>query len=374
MANTYYIALTGSDTFAGTIGSPWKTLAKASTTLVAADVLYIRGGTYTERGINWLPTTGTELSPITVMAYPGETVIYDGASALNGWLVAGTSGASQWTTFRDLTIQNFGVRGGAPSGSGIWFGYPGSGTTWGHGNKVLSCTFINIGSSLAQDHGFYVSYGQQSVTVANCIFRNIAAGCIHTAHAPGVQGMKVYNNMCFQGHWGLITASDGASAVHATNNLFAACSAGINMVYAGEKDNPTYPASGTIEMKIHNNIFYGNTIAINRAGNDVLTSATNNLFYNNGSIGFPGTTTVLTDPLFVNYLADGTGDYHLSAGSPAIDAGTSTLATAFDRSGASRPVGTLFDIGPYEYQSPAPVNPPPNESYSGGSFRKFFKR
>ena len=51
--------------------------------------------------------------------------------------------------------------------------------------------------------------------------------------------------------------------------------------------------------------------------------------------------------LFVNAAAN---DYHLSATSPAIDAGTSTSAPATDLEGHARPHGAGVDIGALEYQ------------------------
>ena len=52
--------------------------------------------------------------------------------------------------------------------------------------------------------------------------------------------------------------------------------------------------------------------------------------------------------LFANAASN---DYHLSSTSPAIGAGTSTDAPATDLDGNSRPSGTGYDIGAYEYQS-----------------------
>jgi hypothetical protein len=50
--------------------------------------------------------------------------------------------------------------------------------------------------------------------------------------------------------------------------------------------------------------------------------------------------------VFVDPAAD---DYHLAAGSPAIDAGTATQAPATDIDGNPRPGGTGYDIGAYEF-------------------------
>jgi hypothetical protein len=48
---------------------------------------------------------------------------------------------------------------------------------------------------------------------------------------------------------------------------------------------------------------------------------------------------------FVNAAGD---DYHLAAGSPAIDTGASIGAVTTDRDGVSRPQGTAYDVGAVE--------------------------
>ena len=54
------------------------------------------------------------------------------------------------------------------------------------------------------------------------------------------------------------------------------------------------------------------------------------------------------DAQFADYQSDGSGNYHLEATSPAIDAGTSIGAPSTDYDGKPRPQGRDFDIGPYE--------------------------
>jgi hypothetical protein len=67
--------------------------------------------------------------------------------------------------------------------------------------------------------------------------------------------------------------------------------------------------------------------------------------YSDVSQGFVGTGNISQDPMFVDRQA---GDYHLSAGSPAIDAGTSTGAPGLDWEGDRRPAGGV-DMGADEY-------------------------
>ncbi len=95
-ATTYYVSLSGNDTNPGTITQPWATWQYGWSHLHAGDVLYIRGGRYTDvygggtnkfgvlidptgRGIGY---TGTSGSHISVSNYPGETPVLD-CSACN---------------------------------------------------------------------------------------------------------------------------------------------------------------------------------------------------------------------------------------------------------------------------------------------------
>ncbi|TAL59507.1 MAG: LamG domain-containing protein, partial [Bacteroidetes bacterium] len=53
-----------------------------------------------------------------------------------------------------------------------------------------------------------------------------------------------------------------------------------------------------------------------------------------------------------NFVSPSTHDFHLQAGSPAIDAGLSTAPTVTtDFDGVTRPQGLAYDIGAYEYVS-----------------------
>ena len=76
-------------------------------------------------------------------------------------------------------------------------------------------------------------------------------------------------------------------------------------------------------------------------------------FYNNGFAMPAGTGNINADPQFVDSTLN---DYHLLAGSPCIDTGTSNGAPATDFDGQVRPQGNGLDMGAYEYGGQTVVN------------------
>jgi hypothetical protein len=111
--------------------------------------------------------------------------------------------------------------------------------------------------------------------------------------------------------------------------------------------------------KVINNIVYKNPASGIKqycySGQNCIGSGNvvaNNLAFGNGSniimkVG-SATGTITADPQFVNYQANGTGDYRLKSTSPAINKGTATSAPTTDISGVARPRGAAHDIGAYE--------------------------
>lgn len=59
-----------------------------------------------------------------------------------------------------------------------------------------------------------------------------------------------------------------------------------------------------------------------------------------------GATDLTGDPLFVNA---GNADFHITAGSPAIDTGDNAHAASTDIDGRPRPSGAAVDRGAYEF-------------------------
>jgi hypothetical protein len=72
-----------SDANYGTASSPWKTLAKAASTVEAGQTVYVKEGVYRESVT--LSHSGTSSSPITFQAWPGDRVVIAGSDVLTGW-------------------------------------------------------------------------------------------------------------------------------------------------------------------------------------------------------------------------------------------------------------------------------------------------
>jgi hypothetical protein len=183
----------------------------------------------------------------------------------------------------------------------------------------------NIGPSIGSCNtvqGIYLS-NSGGITANNIVFA-VSAWGIQMWHAA--TNATIVNNTVFNCYGGIVVgAGDSPGGVTADNTLVA-----NNIVYK----NTGY---GIYE--------YGATGTHNRYINNLVTGNPTEVALLNG---LSATETVIADPQFVNYQANGTGDYHLKSTSPAINAGTSTGAPAQDFSGGTRPVGGAWDIGAYE--------------------------
>jgi len=86
---SYYVSTTGSDTAAGTLSQPWRTIQRGANAAAAGDTVHVRGGVYEER-LTLTGKSGTATQPIIIRSYEGETAVLDqngvtppnGASAL----------------------------------------------------------------------------------------------------------------------------------------------------------------------------------------------------------------------------------------------------------------------------------------------------
>lgn len=82
-AADFYVATTGSDTAAGSLAAPFKSIQVAVNKAAAGDTIYLRGGTHKPTTNIQITKSGTAAKPYTVTAYNSENVIIDG-EALTG--------------------------------------------------------------------------------------------------------------------------------------------------------------------------------------------------------------------------------------------------------------------------------------------------
>lgn len=114
---TYYVAPTGSDTAAGTLAAPYKSIQVAVNKAVAGDSILLRGGTYAVTKNIQIKKSGTSSARITLAAYRSEVPIVDGEALTGTPAPVGGSianadrgvlhveGASYWT-FKGIEFIN----------------------------------------------------------------------------------------------------------------------------------------------------------------------------------------------------------------------------------------------------------------------------
>ncbi len=197
-------------------------------------------------------------------------------------------------------------------------------------NSAVRNVVHDIANNCPEESAYAFYWGYRGGTIANNIaYRTMGYG-IHLWHHP--VGTQVLHNLVF--------AVDGHG-----------------MVFGGQGDE-----GDAEDLLIANNIIYGNNFGIRIMGNQGAGNVVrDNIFFANTgpSIGSMIDHDTLienvmeVDPLLVDYQADGSGDYRLQAGSPAIDSGvvdiTPLVEINVDHDGGPRLLGAGPDIGPYEF-------------------------
>ncbi|PQO86329.1 hypothetical protein C5614_31450 [Massilia phosphatilytica] len=187
-------------------------------------------------------------------------------------------------------------------------------------NVVRNIGYRMIGSC-ATVQGIYVANPNNIVT--NNLVSGVAAVGITQWH--GATASTIINNTVFHSKEGILLGQGDAGTTTGSANNYVA----NNIVY----DNTTY---GIVEG--------GKMAGNNRYVNNLVSRSGTNLRVKGTVSG-----TISSDPLFVNYLANGTGNYRVISSSPAIDRGNSYLAPKIDLNLVARPRGAAVDVGAYEY-------------------------
>lgn len=378
-AATYHVAKTGNNSFtcaaSTSAANPRLTVAAGLACMSGGDTLIIHAGTYAEDLVNSIPG-GSSSGYTRLINNPGDTVTMkpngtdrllfindsrsyieldginlDGSLTVYGPVVYGGSGdhfilknaeivgtptaggcanicGGDW-----LLLQHLVIHGGGSGTCG--YGCANYGFYTGGSNNIIEDSEIYD----VDMQGIQIYNG----TTSNNIIRNnkihditrsgdASPGARFTAILVQGDSNLIYNNIIY---------NIGDGTVGADNN--AAITMYDNATNTVVENNTIYNVDG---WGIYNH-------------NQIGTVIRNNIFYltDTGGVGFPTNASAVdhnstTNPSFVNAAG---GNFQLSSGSSAIDAGVSTVYNT-DYTGAGRPSGAAFDLGAYEYAG-VPVTP-----------------
>lgn len=376
-ANDYYVATTGNDSGDGSAGKPWRTIGHAATIVGAGGTVHVLPGVYNESV--FLDNGGT---PSARVRFVSDTawaakITGDGSGKpaiqirnadyvdIIGFEITNVNGyigiESLASYSRIIANLVHGVSGGCMlgqftlGGAGINLAVP------GHDVDVIGNVIHDVGDYLnphgcESTHGIYVENadspnmnGYSTRAWNNIIYRNESDG-ITSWHCA--TRMVIVNNDSFEnGKTGILVGANDPGCV----NDYSVINNNI-LVHNGWHDSCTYADASQCPIGSHSgkggiyetgntgphNQYWSNLSFENQyngAGDDTIHLST----------GMQQNSIAGIDPLFVNYQADGTGNYHLQATSPAIDKGTGMDAPPYDFDNYPRPYGAAYDIGAYEW-------------------------
>jgi parallel beta-helix repeat protein len=404
-----------SDAGSGTASQPFCTVGAAARRVSAGQTVQVAAGTYPENVT--VPTSGTATAPITFTAASGASVVLSGQASgftissrswitVNGFTVTGTSGYGiSVTTSAHITL----------SGNHVSYsGQPVSGQTRS-GIRLGSVTDSLVSGNTA-DHNTYAGIelnngSTRNEVKANLTFNN-ARG--YERAAPGIRLYAAPGNVV-DGNVSHHNEDSGIEAYPGSNNTLI-----YNNVTFNNGDHGIDDLTCTGQRIIANTAYKNVTAGINVEGNSTGATLANNISVDNGiksprthsdiriENGSTAGTTMDYDLVYLTvpdtiliwsstsysslaafrsasgqeahgiqgdprWASPSTGNFHLTAGSPAIDSGNSGASgqPGADIEGNPRvddPGTQNTGIGPrpyddrgaYEFQSGPPADAPPN--------------
>ncbi len=338
-----YVSTKGNDNNAGTLSSPFRTLARAAKSARPSTTIHVAAGTY-----HGNVKTTVHGSATARIRYVSDTKW--------GAKLVGSGKEAQWTNNANYTdIIGFDISGTGRQGIVNWGSY-----TLVAGNHIHH---IKVSGGCNGSGGAGVVNANYSGSDGD-IIGNVVNDIGTPGKCNGVQGIyssnkrgKIMNNIVYRNSsYGIHLWHGATNVLIANNTVFANGSSKMGGgILTGTGDKP-----GNVVLnytRVINNIVYKNPAAGIKqycySGQSCIGSTNttaNNLVYGNGTnISLrrgTATGTVTADPQFVNFNPNGNGNYRLKGSSPAVNRGTSTQAPAYDFDNAPRKAGV--DIGAYE--------------------------
>jgi hypothetical protein len=336
-----YVSPSGSDSNTGTRDRPLRQVQKAADMATPGTVVHIADGDYNSVINN---RGGSEGRLVTFLAdnLGGARINQTGIDPAwlnySDWVDIvgfdlqapkahqGLNNQGNYVRVYNSHIHNVFTEGSCTGGAGINHEYyPGK------GNAAIGNVIHQIGVVGCQlTHGVYVSNSDSFVQ--NNLVYDVAGYMLHFYHAA--DNGRVANNTVFAGN-----TSRGAQSMG-------------GIILCADEGN-TVPAD---DFVVNNGIIRDVAVGVAECGQMGVNLGPNNQFKNNlmydvaveTSTYTPVEGTITADPKFVNWQANGTGDYRLTTASPALHTGVNNGAPTFDKELVPRPLGPAVDRGAYE--------------------------
>jgi len=333
-----YVSPNGSDQADGSSSRPWQTIGEAVAHVHSGDTVHVLPGTYlVGMGI----VTSANGKSDKRIKYVSEVKWGAKIIATGGMPSAAWENSGNYVDIVGFDITGDGNEGILNRASHVRI----------IGNHVhnFPATFCKLRSPTAAAINSGANYSAEDNDVIGNVVHdvgypkacNVGQGIYHAN-----KGGRIENNVSFRNSAYGVCLWHAATANVVTNNLLY--DNGLGGVWIGAD-----PANGKTNENsvIANNIIYRNgDWAIREDGNVGGNRYEHNLIYGNGHgdklllIRNQDVATIHADPKFVHFLPDGTGDYHLMPGSPALGSASPDNLPPQDFYDTRR---THSDLGPF---------------------------
>ena len=340
---TLYVSPAGNDAANGSASAPWATIQRAANAAGPGTIVHVAPGTY----IQAIKTTssGTSTARITFLS-----------DTRWGAKVIAPISDSAWENRGDyIDIEGFDITGDGRLGI----------LNLGSFVRIMGNHVHDIPAKCSQDGGGGIdnaNYNASDDDVIGNLVHDIGAtltgkcGTVQGIYHSNLRG-HIMNNIVYRAWaYGIHLWHAPKNVVIANNLVYQNGEAGI-LIGAGDAPGGVV-ASG---MVVVNNMILSNPATTSGNGQAIVESGLtgtdnkyiNNLIWNNkqGIVlqnGVVAVGMINADPRLVDYRADGRGEYHLSASSPAIGAGSLAGVPPIDFDGRIRPSTKRPDVGPYQ--------------------------
>jgi hypothetical protein len=266
-AATYFVASGGSDDNPGTEAQPFRTVNRGAAALAPGDTAYVKAGTYPESLYDAIPGGTSWSAPVTLAAYPGDTVVLqpqgvgsifyfsapssqfitisgftiDGSFIEHDAVRIGSQNRPRSATAHDIRFQDSEIRNAPVNGILV-------------ADRAINNQFVHLrvhhNGTTNLDHGFYISTSGNVVEHSE-IFANAGEGVqIYSQHPRAsvdenvVRYNRLHDNGVAGSGCGMILCSGRDNLAY--DNLVWNNRCGIRTDY------------GAVDSRIYNNTVVGN--------------------------------------------------------------------------------------------------------------------